>query len=182
VVLASEILASAAFRCGFEVKKSEIHGMAQRGGVVTSHVRYGTQVNSPLIRRGEADLILALEEAEGLRWAFMLSPEGILLVNRQRIPPPLVTLGKAEYPSPHPRLLSSLGNRYLPLPAFSLAQEMGNPKLANSIMLGAASTLLDIPFSSWNESLREILPRSILALNRRAFRHGQELIRGTEVT
>jgi indolepyruvate ferredoxin oxidoreductase beta subunit len=98
VLLASEILAEAVLRAGFEAKKSEVHGMAQRGGVVSSHVRFGRLIFSPLIKRGEADIILAFEEAEALRWLPFLRPKGFLIVNRQRIRSPLVALGLAGYP------------------------------------------------------------------------------------
>src|SRR5512135_3364487 len=93
VLLASEILAEAALRSGFTVKKSEVHGMAQRGGVVSSHVRFGKSIFSPLIPQGEADVILAFEEAEALRWLPFLRRKGFLIVNRQRISSPLVMLG-----------------------------------------------------------------------------------------
>jgi indolepyruvate ferredoxin oxidoreductase beta subunit len=178
VLLASEILALAALFSGLEVKKSEVHGMAQRGGVVTSHVRYGKQVHSPLIPWGKAHMLLAFEEAEGLRWASILNSEGILIVNQQRILPPLVTLGMAEYPPDIPHLLSALKNRCLPVKAFSMAQGMGDLRLVNTIMLGAASSFLQLPLSSWNRSLKEKLRRSILDLNRAAFAQGRKLALG----
>jgi len=176
VLLASEIIAEAALMSGFQVKKSEIHGMAQRGGVVTSHVRYGERVYSPLIPVGEVDMILAFEEAEALRWAATLDEEGILIVNRQRILPPLVTLGLADYPHDISSAFSSLEDRYMEVEAFSLAQEMGDLRLVNTIMLGAASVLLRIPLASWNRSLREKLPESLLDLNRAAFEKGRHLV------
>lgn len=176
VLLASEILARAALYAGFEVKKSEIHGMAQRGGVVSSHVRYGERVFSPLIPTGEADIVLAFEEAEALRWAPTLGEGGVLIVNRQRILPPLVSLGLAEYPADITGLLSKLGKRYIELKAFSLAQEMGDLRLVNTIMLGAGSVLLRVPMASWKRSLREELPDSVRDLNYAAFQRGRKAV------
>ncbi|MDH7500563.1 MAG: indolepyruvate oxidoreductase subunit beta [candidate division NC10 bacterium] len=176
VLLASEILAKAALHAGLEVKKSEIHGMAQRGGVVTSHVRYGQRVYSPLIPAGEADIVLAFEEAEALRWAPTLTEGGVLLVNRQRILPPLVTLGLAEYPEDVPLLLSKLDKRYQEVKAYSLAQEMGDLRLINTIMLGALSAYLRIPLTSWKKSLTEELPASVRDLNQAAFRRGRRAV------
>ena len=174
VLLASEILAEAALRSGFTVKKSEVHGMAQRGGVVSSHVRFGRVVFSPLIKRKEADVILAFEEAEALRWLPFLSPKGFLIVNRQRISSPLVTLGLAHYPKDIPSALSSLGNRYMGVDAFPLALEMGDPRLVNSIMLGTLSSLLSIPLTSWKRTLQKKLPEQLRDLNQLAFERGRQ--------
>ncbi len=174
VLLASEILAEAALRSGFTVKKSEVHGMAQRGGVVSSHVRFGRIVFSPLIKRGEADVILAFEEAEALRWLPFLRPKGFLIVNRQRISSPLVTLGLAHYPKDIPSVLSSLGNRYMGVDAFPLALEMGDPRLVNTIMLGTLSSLLSIPLTSWKRTLQKKLPERLRDLNQLAFERGRQ--------
>jgi len=176
VLLASEVLAEAALQAGFEVKKSEIHGMAQRGGVVISHVRYGREVFSPLIRAGQVDVLLAFEEAEALRWSPLLRDEGILVVNRQRILPPLVTLGRACYPPDIAAALSSLKDRYVEVGAFSLAQEMGDRRLVNTIMLGAASPLLEIPLASWRRCLERKFPGPLRDLNRAAFERGRQLV------
>ena len=176
VLLASEILAQAALRSGFEVKKSEVHGMAQRGGVVSSHVRFGGSVFSPLIKRGEADVILAFEEAEALRWLPFLRPKGFLIVNRQRISSPLVTLGLAHYPEDIASVLSSLGDHYIGVDAFPLALEMGDPRLVNTIMLGAVSSLPSIPLTSWRWTLQKKLPERLRHLNQLAFERGRQLI------
>ena len=174
VLLASEILAEAALRSGFTVKKSEVHGMAQRGGVVSSHVRFGRFVFSPLIKRGEADVILAFEEAEALRWLPFLRPKGFLVVNRQRISSPLVTLGLAHYPEDVASVLSSLGNRYIGVDAFPQALEMGDPRLVNTIMLGTLSSLLSIPLTSWKRTLQKKLPERLRDLNQLAFKRGRQ--------
>lgn len=175
-MLASEILAEAALMSGFEVKKSEIHGMAQRGGVVTSHVRYGERVYSPLIPAGEADMILAFEEAEALRWAPTLDKEGVLIVNRQRILPPLVSLGLAPYPQDISHALSTLADRCIEVEAFHLARQLGDLRLVNTIMLGAASCLLQIPLASWKKCLRIKLPERLRDLNRMAFEKGRHAV------
>jgi indolepyruvate ferredoxin oxidoreductase beta subunit len=176
VLLASEILAEAVLRAGFEAKKSEVHGMAQRGGVVSSHVRFGRLIFSPLIKRGEADIILAFEEAEALRWLPFLRPKGFLIVNRQRIRSPLVALGLAGYPEDIASVLSSLGNRYIGVDAFRLALEMGDLRLVNIIMLGALSSLLTIPLTTWRRTLQKKLSERLRDLNRIAFERGRQSI------
>lgn len=176
VLLASEILAESALLSGYAVKKSEVHGMAQRGGVVTSHVRFGKEVFSPLIRSGEVDLLIAFEEAEALRWAFTLSPGGIAIVNRHRILPPLVNLGLDRYPNDIPEALLDLKDRYLEVQAFPLAREMGDLRLVNTIMLGAASSYLEIPLASWMRCLRNKFPEPLRSLNRAAFQRGHQLV------
>jgi indolepyruvate ferredoxin oxidoreductase beta subunit len=176
VLLASEVLAAAALQSGFEAKKSEVHGMAQRGGVVSSHVRFGRLVFSPLIKRGDTDVILAFEEAEALRWSSFLRREGILIVNRQCISSPLVTLGLERYPENIASAHSSLGDRYIGVDAFPLAMEMGDPRLVNTIMLGALSQLLPIPLASWKRTLRKKLPERLRDLNQRAFEKGRQLM------
>ncbi len=176
VLLASEILAEAALRSGFAVKKSEVHGMAQRGGVVSSHVRFGKSIFSPLIRQGEADVILAFEEGEALRWLPFLRRKGFLIVNRQRISSPLVTLGLEHYPGEVTVALPYLKDRYVGLHALPLALEMGDRRLVNTIMLGALSSLLEIPTATWARTLQEKLPERLWKLNQLAFEKGRKLM------
>lgn len=181
VLLASEILAEAALRAGFAVKKSEVHGMAQRGGVVSSHVRFGKSIFSPLIRQGEADVILAFEEAEALRWSPFLAPRGILIGNRQRISSPLVMLGLEHYPGEVTVVLPFLKDRYVGLHALPLALEMGDRRLVNTIMLGALSFPLPIPLTFWKRTLGGKFAERLRDLNLLAFTRGQRLMKAAGV-
>lgn len=142
VLTASEILAEAAILAGHDVKKTEVAGMAQRGGVVTSHLRFGPKVFSPAIPPGQADVLLAFELAEGLRWISHLKPEGIALVNTMRVIPPVVSTGLFNYPEDPLADIRAAGNRMAPIDAGGIAKELGNARLVNSVMLGAVADAL----------------------------------------
>ena len=147
-ILASNVLAEVALAAGLDVKKSEVHGMAQRGGSVNTHVRWDAErVYSPLIGLGAADILLAFEEAEALRYAGYLKPGGAAIVNQHTIEPITVTSGGAHYPTEeelratYARLTDCLHI----VPGTAIAQELGNARAANVVLLGAVSTLLDVP-------------------------------------
>ncbi|MBF0356477.1 MAG: indolepyruvate oxidoreductase subunit beta [Alphaproteobacteria bacterium] len=144
VLTASEILAEAAIAAGHDVKKTEVAGMAQRGGVVTSHLRFGPKVYSPAIPPGQADVLLAFELAEGLRWITHLKPSGIALVNTMRIIPPVVSTGLFRYPEDPLADIRDSGTRMIPIDAGGIAKEMGNLRLVNSVMLGAVADSLPL--------------------------------------
>lgn len=175
VILASEIIADVALRSGFDVKKSEIHGMAQRGGIVSSHVRYGKRVQSPLIPWGMADLILSFEEAEALRWISFLSPEGRMIVNTQQLIPPIVSTGIASYPEGAREMLEKKTRNPILIDAFGLACELGNPRMINTILLGALSSLLELPERHWIAAIEERVPERFRDSNVEAFRRGRAL-------
>jgi indolepyruvate ferredoxin oxidoreductase beta subunit len=146
VMTATEILAEAALGLGFDVKKTEVAGMAQRGGVVTSHLRFGTRVLSPQITSGEADILLAFEPAEAARWANFLRPGGIAMANTTRMTPPVVTIGLFDYPVDPIGQMRALGVEVLDFDAGAIARELGDLRLVNTVMLGAIADRL--PFAA----------------------------------
>lgn len=176
VILASDILSEVAMTSGLDVKKSEVHGMAQRGGVVSSHVRFGKKVSSPLIPKGEADVILSFELAEALRWLGFLKPGGRVIANSQKVVPPIVSTGLAKYPEEAEETLRrSAGNAIL-VDALSIAEELGNPRLVNTILLGMTSRLLQLPDSNWKKVVSERVPKAFKELNLKAFEKGKSLV------
>jgi len=175
VLTASQLLAEAAVRAGHDVKKSEVHGMAQRGGVVTSHVRIGQKVYSPIISRGEADLLIAFEEAEALRWRSEVRAGGTLVVNCLRLVPPVVNLGLFKYPEDPLAILRTLDGTCLPVEASALAIEVGSPRLTGTILMGAASTVLPLSVGDWEAAIRLRFGKNAIAnQNVSAFRRGRE--------
>lgn len=175
VMTATEILAQAAISLGFDAKKTEVAGMAQRGGVVSSHLRFGQKILSPQITPGHADILLGFEAAEGLRWQHMLKPDGIALMNTARLSPPVVELGLFDYPSDPISDMQQLGIQVVAFDAASIAREIGDIRLGNTVMLGAVADYL--PFSS-DALLNGILKRfekkgeAVLSQNRLAFEKG----------
>jgi indolepyruvate ferredoxin oxidoreductase, beta subunit len=175
-LLAADVVALVGMEIGLDVKKSEVHGMAQRGGSVTSHVRWGEQVHSPLIPIGEVDYFIAFERLEALRYVDTLRPEAVALVNDYTISPVAVSSGDGVYPSQEDQdaIYGPLVERVHYVPAIDLAQELGNPRVNNVVMLGALSSLLDVPEEVWLEVISERVPERYIALNRRAFAVGRE--------
>jgi len=180
VLLAGDILAEVRLRAGYDVKKAEVHGMAQRGGSVVSHVRWAEKVLSPLIGRGKVDYLLALEKLEALRYIEMLRPGGTALVNDYAIPPVSVSSGDDVYPDDeHMRqVISEVTEDLRLVPGTKLAEELGEARAANVVMLGALSALLDVPPQVWLEVIAERVPERYVELNRRAFLKGREAIAG----
>ncbi|MBD3180082.1 MAG: indolepyruvate oxidoreductase subunit beta [Candidatus Latescibacteria bacterium] len=174
VLLASEILTEVAKSAGMDAKKSEVHGMSQRGGVVTSHVRFGEEVFSPLIPDGEVDALLALEIAEGLRWMHEISKGGKVVVNDQKIIPTIVYSGGGfSYPeSPEKRIMEKNPDAMI-VKAFDIASELGNVRLVNTIMLGALSQSLDIDEKVWLDVIERMAPKGTGELNKKAFGRGR---------
>ncbi len=177
VMTAAEILARTALCQGYDVKKTEVAGMAQRGGVVSSHVRFGSKVYSPQIDAGEADLLIGFEAAEALRWLPHLRPTGVAMVNTLRLPPPVVSAGLYDYPADPIGDLAASGVEVHAFDAGAIAEELGNSKLVNTIMLGAISDYL--PFSaevlkaSIVEGFRAYKPK-LADINAQAFDAGRE--------
>ncbi len=174
VLLASEVLALAALRAGLDVKKSEVHGMAQRGGSVVSHVRYGAKVYSPLVPEGKADVVLALEELEALRYAHMVNGRGWVVVNELQLPPSGVLSGKESYPSDPLATLRRRVAHVLVVPCRPIAQRLGNLRVQNVVALGALSSLLDIEMGPWQASLKALIKPKYLGINLEAFRAGRD--------
>jgi indolepyruvate ferredoxin oxidoreductase beta subunit len=181
-LLASNILAEVGLVAGFDVKKSEVHGMAQRGGSVASHVRWHPeQVFSPLVGLGEADILLSFEKVEALRFAEFLRRGGIAVVNDMAIVPVTVSSGPAVYPGDEhlQTVFASIDAKLVMVPGERLAQEAGNVKAANVVLLGAVSKLLPLPEETWWECLAQRVPKKFLELNRVAFASGRAAVKQT---
>lgn len=178
ILTASDILANVGLQAGYDVKKSEVHGMSQRGGAVISHVRFGPKVYSPLVAQGEVDYLLAFEMLESLRWAHYLNPQGVVIVNRQELPPVAVTSGGAAYPDLDTvrQELSARARQVLFVRGLDTARELGNVRVTNTVLLGGLSSLLPIDASIWQEEILKRVPDRYAELNRNAFRLGQEQV------
>ena len=174
ILLASEILAETCMLAGFAVKKSEIHGMSQRGGSVVSHVRFGGEVFSPIVPEGEGDVLFGFELMETCRALPLLRSGARVIANNLRIPPPAVLSGKSPYPED---LVERLRRRFPALvlvDGAQLAAEAGNPRTANTVLLGAVSRRLDIGEEFWRRALEKMVPPRFLEENLRAFALGQQ--------
>ncbi len=173
-VLAGQIIARVATLAGLAVATSEVHGMAQRGGSVLSTVRYGKEVLSPAVPEGAADVLLAFEKLEALRYLNYLKVDGLALVNDQRIVPSVESLKLAPYPDDNTieETLRRRTEHVLIVPGLEIAQQLGNPALANTVMLGVLSTLLDLPHAEWRQAITELVPPQTLELNLLAFAEG----------
>jgi len=174
VLLGSEVLAEVAALAGFEVKKSEVHGMAQRGGSVVSHLRFGVEVFSPLISRGAADYLVSFERLETLRYLDFLHAGSVVLVNNQQIVPLPVAVGKAVYPADIEARLQATGVRACFVEGHAIALAAGNAKAVNAVILGALSSIMSFAPALWEEALRHQLPARLLDLNLRAFALGRQ--------
>jgi len=175
IILASDVLGLVAARHGYDVKKNEIHGMAQRGGSVSSHVRFGKFVSSPIIKMGEADVLLSFEQIETLRYFPFLSEKGKVIVNDLKILPPAVFTGKQDYPADVIGKIKSKVPDALVMKADEIAAGMGNPRVANVIFLGVLSKYLDIPAETYEEVLKETLKPKLVDINLKAFHKGRSL-------
>jgi indolepyruvate ferredoxin oxidoreductase, beta subunit len=179
-LLASDILVEVGSRAGYEAKKSEIHGMAQRGGSVTSHVRWGEQVYSPFISKGEADYFLAFEKLEAMRQVEAVRPGGIIIVNDYRIAPVSVSSGGAEYPDDEliRQALLTVSSEVHFVPGIALATELGNTRTSNVVLLGALSKFLDVADEIWLEALTARVPARFVEVNKAAFLRGRDAVSG----
>jgi indolepyruvate ferredoxin oxidoreductase beta subunit len=178
VLAASETLALAAMSEGLQVKQSEVHGVAQRGGSVVSHVRFGPCVFSPLIRCGEVDVLYAGEQLEALRYAHYVKPGGRLVCSDQTLEPIRIPGMEKPYPQGVPQFLEDQGYDVLVVPALQTAVELGNKRCANVVLLGALAECLELTDASWQVALTERFPEKILDLNLRAFDAGRRLQAG----
>jgi indolepyruvate ferredoxin oxidoreductase beta subunit len=174
IILAGDVVSEAAMLMGHSVRKSEVHGMAQRGGSVTCQVRFGEDVYSPLIRRGEADVLLGMERLEALRYRDYLRPGGTALVNDQRIDPSMLMWSKSPYPEDVVGMLEQRAGRVVLVPAHRIAEELGNLKVVNAIMLGALSVELDLDEDVLISSIEKRIPAKYLELNIRGFGKGRQ--------
>jgi indolepyruvate ferredoxin oxidoreductase beta subunit len=173
IILASEIMADVFMKAGFDVKKSEVHGMAQRGGSVSTHVRFGSKVFSPLIKEGEVDIFMAFEELEALRYLSYLSPRPTILFNEQRLNPPSVSLGNAAYPEKISEVLARRARLFKNIPGRELALQAGDARAVNSVMLGALCSILSIAEKVWTDEILRRFPPKAGPINLEAFRLGR---------
>ncbi|MEO0094404.1 MAG: indolepyruvate oxidoreductase subunit beta [candidate division WOR-3 bacterium] len=172
ILLSSDILCTSAFLSGYDVKKSEIHGMAQRGGSVITHVRFGKKVYSPLVEEGNADFILAFEKLEALRYSYFLKENGIVIVNDLQLPPMSVLTGAKEYPADIIEILSKFATVDI-IPAQEIALKLGNVRVANVVLLGRLARHLKFPDEIWIDAIKENVKAQYLDLNIKAFEQGK---------
>ena len=173
VVLASELLALAAMAADHDVKQGEFHGVAQRGGAVFSHVRFGDRVYSPMAPRGQVEFLLAMEKLEALRYAHFVKPGGTILVNDHEVEP-IRTADDRPYPKDAVAFLEKKGFEVEAIRATEIAVGLGNHRAANTVLLGALSRKLQIPQATWDKTLEDRIPARLLELNKRAFEEGRQ--------
>lgn len=176
VLLASRILSEAAMVQGLDIKQSEVHGMSQRGGSVVSHVRIGEAVHSPIVPDGQCDILVGFEPLEGLRYAHLVKAGGVLLHAVDPINPSTVSAGFATYPTDLAEQLGRFACDTIAVPAGALAEQAGNRRSANVVMVGALSPLLEFDLPVWEQALEAAIPAKLLELNREAFRLGRDLV------
>lgn len=175
ILLASEILSETFMLAGYDVKKSEIHGMSQRGGSVVSHVRYGSEVFSPIVPEGEGDILFGFELMETYRCLPLLKPGAAVVANDLRIPPSSVLMGKESYPEGLAERITAKFPDFLLVDGQKLAAQAGNQRAANTVLLGAVSKRLDVAEEYWFQALEAMVPRKALDVNRKAFMLGRGL-------
>ena len=173
-LLTSRILGGITVLAGYDVKLSEVHGMAQRGGSVVTYVRYGENVAEPIVEEGQADVLIAFERLEVLRYSHFLKKDGVIIVNDQRIDPMPVVTGVAQYPE---NIIENLSKEHnvLALDAMDEAIKMGNSRVFNVIILGAAAKRMDFPKEQWIEVIKNTVPPKTVDINVAAFEKGYDL-------
>lgn len=172
-LLTSRILGGLATNAGYEVKLSEVHGMAQRGGSVVTFVRYGDQVYEPIIEQGQADIIIAFERLEALRYKHFLKPDGVMIINDVRIDPITVVTGAAQYPED---IIETIGKdcKIYFMNALEEAKKLGNTRVFNSIILGLAAKHMKYAKEEWEHVIRNTVPHKTVDLNIQAFELGYQ--------
>ena len=174
ILLATDIIANTFIAAGYDVKKSEVHGMAQRGGSVESHVRRNRErVYSPLIGRGTADVLLSFEKMEALRYAPFVRPEGVIIYSTQQIPTAPMAMGQGKYPQNIEQKLKEYCRHCLPVDALQGASELGNTRVANTILVGALSHLTELDYQAWEQAVLDRVPTGAEDVNRRALALGR---------
>jgi indolepyruvate ferredoxin oxidoreductase beta subunit len=174
ILLTAELLARTAAISGLDVKKSEIHGMAQRGGSVVSSVRFGDKVYSPIIPEGASDVLVAFDRLESLRWAHVLAPEGKVLLNKLDLTPITVTSGQQPPVADFEDRISKTFPNASYVNAAEIAEEIGNSRTLNMVIAGALSKLVAFEEAAWLEAMKERLPEKLIEINTIAFKRGRE--------
>ena len=176
VLLASEIISEVAMKSGLDVKKSEVHGMSQRGGVVSSHVKIAPRVYSPTIHYGQADVVIAFEQAEGLRAVDWMRSDGISIFSETTQVPAIVTSSKKfSYPDDSIAEIRKKTDRIIAVPADKIAGELGNPRLVNTILLGALSNYLPFDMDLWTAVIKAKVKAKFIDVNLAAFDRGRQI-------
>lgn len=171
-LLASRIIGNALISQGFDVKMSEVHGMAQRGGSVVTYVKYGSKVFSPIIEKSGADVILAFEELEAARWISYLKPAGTIISNKQKVNPMPVIIGAADYPKNLTEKIGDMVENSISLDALSLAKKAGTYKAVNVVLIGVMAAVMKEDKNLWLETLEKTVPARFLEMNKTAFELG----------
>jgi len=177
-ILASNILGEVFLKAGYDVKKSEVHGMAQRGGDVTTHFRFGKKVYSPLIAYGEADFLISFELLEALRYINWVKPEGKIIINQQAILPPSVSLGQMEYPKDVEKTFKKYfkDNAWI-IDGQGIARKLGNIQAANVVLIGAFSNFFpEVKKEKWTDAIKALLATKLHELNVKAFDEGRKAL------
>ncbi|MCT4542458.1 MAG: indolepyruvate oxidoreductase subunit beta [Vallitalea sp.] len=175
-LLTSRILGNLAIHLGYDVKLSEVHGMSQRGGSVVTHIRYGDKVYSPLVEVGKADIIIAFEKMEALRWRHFLKKDGVIIVNTQEIDPMPVIIGAADYPEDTINQLHQEENKVIVVDALKEARNLGNFRVVNTILLGILAKSMDVDKKNWEEAIGHTVPSKTIDINIKAFNAGYNLL------
>ena len=180
IILASNILAEVFLKAGYDVKKSEVHGMAQRGGDVTTHFRFGKKVYSPLIKYGEVDFLLSFELLEAARYINWVKPEGRIIINKQVIPPPAVSLGQMGYPKNVEKTFKKYYKDHVwMVDGLEIARKLGNIQAANVVLVGAFSNFFpEFKEEQWTDAIKELLAAKLHELNIKAFHEGRKALEG----
>lgn len=177
-LLASRIIGSLLLAEGYDVKVSEVHGMSQRGGSVVTYVRYGDNVNSPVVTKGEADIIISFELLEAARWLPYLKKGGHLVTSTQKIDPMPVITGAAVYPEDIENKIRKLGVDVTAVDALSMAETAGSAKASNVALIGVVSAKMDLPEEKWIAAIENCVPGKFLELNKKAFSLGRQAVCG----
>ena len=170
-LLTSRILGGLALKKGYDLKLSEVHGMAQRGGSVVTFVRYGQKVYEPIVEVGHADVLIAFERLEAMRYAHFLKTDGVMVINDWRIDPITVLSGAAEYPDGILEKLKETHTVY-DIDAMKIAKELANPRVFNMIVLGCAATHMEFEKEDWYDVIEQTVPKKTIDINKRAFDMG----------
>ncbi len=172
-LLASRLLGNVLLAQGYDVKVSEVHGMSQRGGSVVTYVKYGEKVFSPVIEKGEADVIISFEQLESARWLSFLKKGGKLITSTQKLDPMPVITGVAQYPDDIIEKMEKLNIEVTAVDALSLAEQAGNSKASNVVLMGVVASKTDFDNKLWQDAIEQCVPAKFLELNKKAFELGK---------
>lgn len=172
-LLTSRIIGKTALKAGYDVKLSEVHGMAQRGGSVVTFVRFGENVSEPVVEEGNADVLIAFERLEALRYAHFLKKDGVIIVNDCRIDPMTVVIGASEYPQ---NIIEKLVKEHTvyTIDAGAIAKDLGNSKVLNSVVLGLSAKHIGFTKEQWLDVVKSTVPTKTVEINEKAFLKGYD--------